>query len=302
MLSHLGESAALLTAFFWTITALAFESASKKVGSLTVNLLRLCIAFLIFTVFGYFSRGIFFPYDAGIHAWIWLSLSGLVGFVFGDYMLFKAYEVIGARVSMLIMALSPPIAAFVGWLLMGEIFTLQNFIGMALTLGGITLVIIQKNIYKTPKNKKTMRFSYPVAGLLFAFGGAAGQGVGLVLSKYGMQDYNAFAASQIRVFAGAIGFIAIFFLLRLWKKAGDALADRSVMSRLLLGSVFGPFLGVSFSLLAVQNTTTGIASTIMAIVPVLIIPPSIIFNKEKVTKREILGAVIAVAGVGVFFL
>ena len=41
--NHYGEFAALLVAFFWSITALSFEAASKKVGSLPVNIIRLVI-------------------------------------------------------------------------------------------------------------------------------------------------------------------------------------------------------------------------------------------------------------------
>jgi drug/metabolite transporter (DMT)-like permease len=74
------------------------------------------------------------------------------------------------------------------------------------------------------------------------------------------------------------------------------------MAVMSLGSLFGPFLGVSFSLLAVKHTATGIAATIMAIVPVLIIAPSVALFKEKVTLREIVGALVAVAGVAVLFL
>jgi drug/metabolite transporter (DMT)-like permease len=74
------------------------------------------------------------------------------------------------------------------------------------------------------------------------------------------------------------------------------------MKWLVVGSVFGPFLGVSFSLIAVQNTNAGIAQTIMSLVPVLIIPPAVLINKEKVTAREIVGAVIAVVGVALFFI
>jgi len=74
------------------------------------------------------------------------------------------------------------------------------------------------------------------------------------------------------------------------------------MKRVALGSVFGPFLGVSFSLLAIQHTQAGVAASIMSIVPVLIIPPAIFFFHEKVNWKEIIGAVITVGGVAIFFL
>jgi drug/metabolite transporter (DMT)-like permease len=74
------------------------------------------------------------------------------------------------------------------------------------------------------------------------------------------------------------------------------------MTALSLGAFFGPFLGVSFSLIAVKYTSTGIASTIMALVPVFIIVPSVLLNNEKVAISEILGAMVSVGGVGLFFI
>jgi drug/metabolite transporter (DMT)-like permease len=300
--SHFGEFAALLTAVFWTITALAFESASKKVGSLAVNIIRLSIAFVFLSIYTLFSRGLFFPTDASLYSWGWLALSGLVGFVIGDLCLFQAFVVIGARTSMLIMSLSPPIAALTGWIILGEKFTLQNTAGMALTLTGIALVVLNRTPKAGVPGKKGMQFNYPLAGLLLALGGAAGQGVGLVLSKLGMLEYDAFASSQIRVLSGVAGFAIVFFILGRWSSVLDGIRHIPAMKRLTLGAFFGPFLGVSFSLLAIQHTNTGVASTIMSIVPVLIIAPSVIINKEKLTIREVMGATLAVAGVSLFFI
>jgi drug/metabolite transporter (DMT)-like permease len=302
-----GELAALLTAVFWTITALAFESASKKVGSLAVNLIRLCLAFLFLSVFGFFTGGSFLPLGATSHQWIWLSVSGLVGFVLGDLFLFQAYVVVGARISMLIMALAPPIAALTGWLLMDETMSAKNLAGMVLTFIGISMAILARKAIDPedflikPKRGK-LGFKYPIKGLLLAFGGAAGQGIGLVLSKYGMGQYDPFAATQIRVITGVVGFILIIVAFKASGKVLIALKNSSAMKRLSLGAFFGPFLGVSFSLIAVQYTSSGIASTIMSIVPVLIIVPSVFIMKEKITWQEIAGAFIAVAGVSLFFI
>jgi len=302
--THLGEYAALLTAVFWTITAIAFESAGKKVGSLTTNLIRLFLAFIFIGIYSQITRGSFIPFDASTHQWVWLSLSGVVGFVIGDLLLFEAYVVIGSRVSMLIMSLTPPITAFIGWLVMGEVLTKQNFIGMFLTILGIMIVVFDRkpNNNNSSKNKKSVKLSYPIIGILLAFGGAVGQGTGLVLSKYGMQDFDPFAATQIRVITGLVGFSILFIILKRWKKVFSAIKDKDVMTRLSIGAFFGPFLGVSFSLLSIKHTTTGVASTIMAIVPVLIIPPAIIFFKEKLNFKEIIGSIIAVGGVALFFM
>lgn len=293
---RIGELAALGTAFCWTITALAFETASRKVGSVAVNIIRLVMALVLLGIFSYFRRGMFFPMDATMYSWYWLILSGLVGFVIGDLFLFEAFTLIGSRLSMLIMTLVPPITATLGWMLMGEQLTWLNITGMGMTIFGIALVIFTKH------GKKEQKTSYPVKGLLFAFLGAAGQATGYVLSKYGMGDYDPFAATQIRVMAGIFGFTFVVSFFRRWQAVYNALGQRKPMLLMLLGATFGPFIGVSLSLLAAQHTHTGIAATIMAITPILIIPPTMIFFKQSVSWKELVGAVISVSGVSLFFI
>ncbi len=295
---HTGEFAALLTAVFWTITALANETASRKIGSLTVNIIRLFLAVIFLSLYNLFARGYLVPSDASLYNWIWLSLSGLVGFVFGDYFLFRAFSVIGSRFSMLIMTTVPLLTAFFGWMMIGEKLSLLHFTGMVLTFTGISLAIFSRN---GKGEKLTLKLA--PSGILFALGGAVGQALGLVLSKIGMQgSYDPFAATQIRVFAGAGGFAVLAFMLSRWSDVAKGVKDRKAFTAVSTGAFFGPFLGVSFSLMAVKFTQAGIASTIMAIVPVLIIPPSVLMYREKVTLAEIAGAVISVSGTAIFFI
>ncbi|MFH1936818.1 MAG: DMT family transporter, partial [Bacteroidota bacterium] len=207
------------------------------------------------------------------------------------------------RISMLIMALTPPITALISWIILGEVLTLQNWLGMAITLAGITLVIFKKAERSSQQGMfRRVKIGFPVIGVLLALGGAIGQGTGLVLSKFGMQEFDAFAASQIRILAGIFGFGVIFTLLRRWRDVVLALTFRKPMIQLSIGAFFGPFLGVSFSLIAVKYTSVGVAATLMAIVPVLIIAPSVVLFREKITVKEIVGAIIAVGGVALFFL
>lgn len=296
---RIGEIAALFTAFCWTVTALSFESASRKVGSVAVNIIRLAMAFVLLGIFSWIRRGLFIPFDADAFTWFWLALSGLVGFVLGDLFLFKAFTVIGSRMSMLVMTLVPPMTALIGWLIMGEVLALIHFAGMALTLSGIILVVFQRH---SKKGNLANKPKVPIQGLMFAIGGAAGQAIGLVLSKYGMGDFDAFAATQIRVMAGMAGFAIIIHVFKRWLAVKRAVIQRKAMGLILLGATFGPFLGVSASLLAVQNTATGIASTIMAITPILIIAPTYFFFKQPVSWKEVIGAVISVFGVALFFI
>jgi drug/metabolite transporter (DMT)-like permease len=295
--NHPGEWAALFTAVFWTVSALAFESASRRIGSLVVNILRLIIGFIFLTIFSIIYKGIVIPLDASRENWFWLTLSGLVGFVFGDFFLFKSYTIIGSRFSMLIMTLVPPITALFSWVILGERLTMFHYLGMTLTFLGISLAIFNRN----GKGEK-LSLKLAPSGILYAFGGAVGQALGLVLSKFGLKDYDPFSATQIRVIAGIAGFSILITIIQRWNNVKVALSDKVSMKSLSLGAFFGPFLGVSFSLIAVKYTEAGIASTIMALVPVFIIVPAVLLYKEKVTLPEIAGAIISVIGVALFFL
>jgi drug/metabolite transporter (DMT)-like permease len=295
--SHLGEIASFVTAICWTVTAVAFESAGRRVGSLAVNFIRLVIAFILIGLFTLVTRGMFLPFDATGSAWLWLFVSGLIGFVIGDFFLFQAYVEIGSRISMLIMATVPPITALIGYVFMGEILSFKDLAGMFITIGGIALVILVRGT----KDKK-VELSHPLRGLVYAFIGALGQAFGLIFSKFGMGNYNPFAATQIRIIAAMIGFAAVITVRKNWGNLRSALKDCKAIRYISVGSFFGPFLGVSFSLLAIQYTSTGVSSTITSISRILIIPVSVFVFKEKVSVKEIAGALITIVGVAILFM
>jgi len=298
-IAHLGEITGILTAICWTVSALTFSVATRRAGSLTVNLFRLLFAMVMYMAWLRVMRGQWLPTDATPEAWKWLSISGLIGFVLGDYFLFTSYSYQSAKVSMLIMSLAPPIATIFGVVILHESFTLLNFLGMILVLSGIAIVILKR---EEVDEKMTHGFNYPVKGLLLAFGGAAGQGIGAVFSKLGMGSYDPFASSQIRTITGIFGFILIISLTRNWRKVKTSILHQKALKPLLVGSFFGPFLGVSLSLLAFQHTKVGIASTLIATVPVFILLPSVLFMGEKLNWKEVIGAFLAVGGMFVFFI
>ncbi len=303
-----GEIAALCTALCWTGTSLAFESAGKRIGSLSVNIIRLGMAFILISVYCWIARGAPLPIDAPPHSWLWLGASGLVGFTLGDMCLFQALVVSGSRVATLMMSLVPPLTALIGWLLLGETLTMVDLGAMALTLAGVIIVVGERRRQvdaDVPPSRIT-----PI-GILLGVGGAVGQSIGLVLSKIGMQIegpggeealYDPFSATQIRIIAGILGFAIIYVIIGWWPRVISSLRDTGAMLRVGLGATFGPFLGVSLSLVAVQHTSTGIAATIMAITPILIIPATVVVHKERVSARAVAGALLAFAGVATLFL
>ena len=291
-----GELAALATACCWTVTALSFESAGRRVGSLPVNLIRLVMACFLLALFNGLYRGRPLPDDCTVAGWGWLALSGLVGFSLGDLCLFQAFVLIGSRASLLLMSLVPPVSALTGWLVLGEILGPLDLAAMSITVAGIVMVVTERPARREGHLHR--------GGVLLGILGAAGQGVGLVLSKVGMvagglpgRPYDPFPATQIRILAGIVGFVLIFTCLGWWPKVAAACRNRGAMGRIGLGAFFGPFLGVSLSLWALKNTEVGVGATIMAITPILIIPPAAILYREKVSFRAVFGALVSVAGV-----
>ncbi len=293
----IGEIAAILTAFCWVGSSVSFEYAGKKVGSLILNLMRLVVSLVIITVINFFITSGFKNLNVTPEAFQALLFSGLVGFVIGDMFLFQAFVEIGARISMLIMALAPPITAIMSYFILGETLGIIQIAGMMLTFIGIAIVVTGKE-----KGSRRIVVKHPMKGIVFAFLGAVGQALGLILSKVGVADLNPFVATEIRIFAGILGFILIITVTKKWTGFFNTFKDKSVMTGITIGSIFGPVVGVSLSLTAVKYTSTAIASTLMAIVPILIIPVSIIFFKEKVKANEVLGALIGVVGVAVIFM
>jgi drug/metabolite transporter (DMT)-like permease len=294
-----GQLAALGAAALWACTAFVIEGAVRRISSLSVNLIRLVFASGFLCLGGWIFRGHPLPLDATRHAWIWLTISGLVGFTFGDLCLYRAFAVLGSRLSTLLMSLVPPLTALIGWLALGETLTPRDLLGMTLTVGGIAWAVLERT---KPLEGRAPSGHVSPAGLALGFGGALGQAGGLILSKIGMGSYDAMAATQIRVLAGLAGYTLLFFVLGWWPNVRRDATDRKALGLTALGAFFGPFVAVTLSLIAIRATVAGVAASIMALTPVLIIPLVVLLRGERVGIGGLAGAVVAVSGVALLFL
>ncbi|MBR1850102.1 MAG: DMT family transporter [Bacteroidales bacterium] len=320
----IGETIALFVAVAWTATALFAEVGSKRMGSLPLNVVRMSMSLILLAITMWLTMGAPWPRFADRSTWFWLLMSGVVGYVVGDYCLMQGYIYIGSRFGQLFMTLSAPTAAIAGRLLLGEQMRPLAIAGMVITLTGIAISILSKK-------ESTVSLSLPPKGIFYAVMAGLCQGLGLVLSKMGLQHYDAalaaagldtaapvagallplplyicvpFAATMIRALIGLAGFatLLLVFAHNGRQRLNHAIHDRKAMWCVLGSTVFGPFIGVSASLLATQYTSTGIAQTLFALTPVLIIAPAALLFHQKVAPREVLGAIISVAGVALFFV
>ena len=307
---YLGEAISLAVAVSWTVTALFAEVGSKRLGSLQMNVIRMILSLVMLGATLWWFTGSPYPLYADGKTWLWLSMSGFVGYLLGDYCLFNSYIWIGSRFGQLFMTLAPLTAALFGWFLLGETLAWNALLGMLVTLTGIGISVLNKG------ESQKLSLKLPLKGVLYGIGAGVGQGIGLVLSKVGMNFYEGaipageelvtdlvpFASTFIRAVTGAIGFLCVMGFQRQFHTLATSMRDRKGMNAALWATITGPFIGVSLSLMAVQYTEAGIASTLMALTPVLIIWPAHLFFGQQVTFKEVIGACISVIGVSLFFL
>lgn len=304
-----GELLSILVAVMWTFTALFAEIASKRMGTLVLNVWRMLLTILLLGIVLWVFCGKPWPRYASPDVWKWFLASGFMGFVFGDYCLFNAYIVMGSRYGQLFMTLASPFAAVAAWLMMGETMGSLALLGMVVTLLGIGISIMGRN------DTGGRSLKLPRRGIMLGIGAGLGQGVGLVLSKQGLMHYAAcipaeatdvaammpFAGTQMRAVMGLVGFGLTLLYLRKWNGMLRFFTDFTGAAAAMGAILLGPFFGVSLSLMAVGMTNAGIAQTLMSLTPVLILWPSKWFFGTKVSLQEIVGAVIAVVGASLFF-
>lgn len=315
----LGELISIAVCVLWSCSALFGQVAARGVGNaMPLNVMRMGLSLLLLALSLTWTIGTPYPIYADGETWLWLTLSGLAGYVLGDYCLFNAYIVIGARFGQLFMTLAPPAAALAGWMLLGERMTPIALLGMMITISGIALSIMGKK-----EENEHRQIKLPLKGILFGIGAGVGQGVGLVLSKMGLEHYEGciktsladdpamlndmlsampMAATFIRAITGLLCFTLAMFFIRQQGAIPRSLRQGRLMLVILLATITGPFVGVSLSLKATLYTSTGIAQTIMACTPILILWPCHVFFRQQVTMREVIGAVVSVVGVAMFFI
>ena len=299
MTSHVGEWAALATSVCWSASAVFFGVASRRVGSLVVNRTRLVLAsiFLVTTHVLVFRSIV--PLDAPPERWFWLGLSGIIGLALGDALLFQAFIDIGPRLGMLLLSTSPVLSALLAWAFLGEGISWMAWAGILVTVGGVVWVVLGRD--RSEASAPTHRYAQ---GIGFALGSAACQAIGLILSKQGLVgNYPALSGVVIRMLTATLAILLLTILQGQARSTVDRLRqDPRMLLPAFAGSIVGPFLGVWLSLVAVQRAQVGIASTLMALPPVFLVPIGWIVFKERFGWQAVAGTLVAIIGVAMLFI
>lgn len=287
----LGEGLALTAALGWVGSSIFLEKASKEVGTVVVNLIRLILALVFLGVITWTNRGLVLPFDVSREALGFLSISGLFGLFIGDFFLYKAYVTVGPRITLLIMTFSPITVSILSFLILGESLGHIQILGMLLTLFGIMMVVLKK---KSEGTVSKIGFLYAAIAML-------GESCGIIFTKMGSVNYDSFATIQVRTIPAIIAFIIYISFKKSWEDIFQGVKNKKGMYYVLVGTIVTT-LGVTALVEAMKHSSVGVVSTLAATSPILIIPISILFFKEKVSLKESLGAVISFLGVSLFFI
>ncbi len=294
-----GEIAALGTAILWAMTYLQFTVAVRRIGASLLNRTRLTVALGFLIIAHLIVYGTPFPFHAEAVRWGWLILSGVIGFAISDALLFRSLFHIGAHRTSLLMALIPVASTLFAWGMLGEQLTAIQAVAALVTVGGIVLVVNTRPAGREPANSRRQS----AFGILCALGAVVAQSLRYILSKQGMSGgFPILSTNVIQILAATV---AVWILAAFRGTIRGSLAplrDRTATLSTVGGAFTGPFLGVSFSLVALSAAPVGIASTLMALTPVFLLPISRFAFKERITPRAVIGTALAMGGVAILFL
>ena len=297
-MNFIGELAALSTSVIWAMTSVLFTKATQQVGAIIVNRMRSILGLLFLMLLNWAFYGYLLPFEAGADRWMWFGLSGAIGYALGDVFLFQSFICIGTQRGMLMMSLAPLMSAGLAWIFFGETLTGLQILGVFVTLTGVAWVIMRRRM------AVNNHACSPVQGVLYGLGAATGQAVGYVLSKQGLVDgFSPIAGNSIRMLAAVI---VLWVLASIQGKAKTTIntmrENPKVFGWLAMAAFTGPVVGATLSLFALQHTEVGIASTLIALPPVFLLPISWLVFKEKFDWGAVIGTLVAIGGVALLFL
>jgi len=298
---HEGELAALATAVCWAGSSIFFHAAGRRIGALAVNQVRIVLAVGLLLLAHLALTGTLWPAEATPGQYGLLAGSGVIGLVLGDTFFFASLVQVGPKLATLLMTLAPLLAALLARWALGEALGPYAHAGMAVTMAGVALAVLGRRGGSTSPQRRNLWL-----GILFGVLAAAGQGVGIVLAKRALSDFSALSGTLLRMTAAMLVLVAVGAVQAATRREGRERLARTLRNGPAIGftaagAFFGSFVGIWLSLFAVKHAEVGVASTLMATVPIVVIPQTWLLRGERPTWLEVLGAVAAVVGVFLLF-
>ncbi len=292
-----GEIAALGTALCWASGSNLFAAAAGKMGSKVLNRLRLTTAWVLLTLALWITHHALWPMWATWPAIIALSLSGMIGFVFGDSFGFRSIVILGPGRASLLASTAPFFTTALAWPILHQQPGPLTVLGMLLTFSGTAFV------FTAPSRGRPGHAEGGLAmGIASGLLGAFGQAGGYVLSKVALRTgLDPLPATVIRVAAATVTIWILAAASREVRMSVAKLKHADSAAFMAAGAVMGPVLGVTLSLTALQYIEAGVAASITAISPLFAMLIAARFHNEALTWRAWVGSILAIVGVVVLF-
>ncbi len=287
-LEYRGELAALSAALIWAIASLVYVGLGKQMSPLLLNFAKngVAIALILLTLL---FQGNLDPQIGGFNLGL-LVLSGAIGIGFGDTAFLESLNCLGARRSLLMESLAPPLAAVLASLFLTEHLSLQAWLGIFLTVAGVAWVIAER-----APDRAQMQ---PLRGIGFGLLAALGQASGAVLSRAALAETSVSPlwSTLIRLLAGMAVLLALILPKRQVWKGFQPLRSPQFLQILIGTSFAGTYLAIWLQQTALKYTATGVAQALTATSPLFVIPLAIALG-ERVSWRSVAGIMTAICGV-----
>jgi drug/metabolite transporter (DMT)-like permease len=289
------ELAALGTATCWATTGILASDAIRALGAFHFNLIRQVFVTAILAVVVLASGTLDLPGGQGVAV---LALSGVVGILLGDTLNFAAVGRLGPRRAGAIFALNAPMAAVLGWLVLGERLGAQAWAGIAVTIAGVALAILGRP--PSGAHRLEQVWGGLRVGVLFGLGAALGQATGTLVARPWMAGgLDPHVGSLIRVGASGLA-MGVLAALPFAPPRPREVSGR-VLSLTAATALIGLLLGMTLFLYALQGSDTGIIATLSATSPVIILPLLWLRTGQRPTATSWAGAALAVTGLALIF-
>jgi len=294
-------TAAILATLLFSLSAVSGKRLSHHLSGVEANFWRFLLAAFLLGAYAHsFGLGL------GGGALGMFFISGIIGFGVGDYGLFRAYPILGSRLTMVMtQCLAAPFAASIEWLWMGETLSLGQVLAGTAILVGVALAL-------APSETTDVDRKHWKAGILWGLMSAFGQGFGAVLSRKALSVVEAGVTVDglSQAYQRVLGGLTVMAVLLLFRKmrlrngatirtevALTPVTMKLLVALIVANTLCGPTLGVGAYQWALSSLPSGIVLSVVALSPLVIIPLAMKFEGERPTLRSIIGSVVAVAGV-----
>ncbi|MEB3828105.1 DMT family transporter [Phormidium sp. CCY1219] len=305
-----GQLAALGGACLWALASVVYGQLGQKISPMALNLGKgaVAIALILVTVL---LRDVLFSHldptrspsvalslagDGSARAAVLLLLSGIIGIGLGDTVFFAAINHLGARRTLLLQTLAPPMTAVLARIFLTESLTSGAWGGVFLTLCGVAWVISER----VPGNSSTPK--HLMRGVSLGLLAALGQAVGAVLSRSALSDTSVdpLWSSLMRLCAGVL-VLLLWIFGRKNARILQPLQSHRLLGAIAITAFFSTYLGIWLQQIGLKFAPAGIAQTLGATSPLFVLPVAI-WMGERVSIRAIFGGLISVSGVALLFL